>query len=260
MSVVLNCANLSHQIPGRVLFEKLSFSQNRGEFLAVLGRNGAGKTTLLRKLTGDLKISEGSVEIFDKKLEDYGTGELAQKRAVLSQSTPLNFDFKVIEVVLMGRIPHQSNSSGIEEDLEIAMAALQRVGLCGFENRNYLQLSGGEQQRVHLARVLVQLETPSKDHLLFLDEPTSSLDISHQHRTLSMAKEFCKQGGSVLAILHDLNLAARYADKILLLVGKGEYLFGSSEEILTSEVLSRAFDYEINVVKHPHRSGILILS
>lgn len=258
MKTVVSCKNISYRISDRVLFDRLSFDLRPGEFMAVIGRNGAGKTTLLRNLTGEVKAGRGEVYIFDKKLKEQSDEFLATRRAVLPQSTPLNFSFSVLEVVLMGRIPHDATHTA-GQNLQVALECLKKVGLSGFEKKNYLQLSGGEQQRVQLARVLAQLESTEGERLLFLDEPTSSLDISYQHKTLGIAKKFCESGGSTLAILHDLNLAARYADKILLLMNKGRHFLGTPDEVLTDEILSEAFDHPVRVIPHPGDGGGLLV-
>ncbi|MBX3039944.1 MAG: heme ABC transporter ATP-binding protein [Bdellovibrionaceae bacterium] len=257
---LLKAQDLSFQVKERYLLQHVGFSVEPGEFLAVIGRNGAGKTTLLRLLTNDLTPKTGKIEIFGRPLAEFAQKDLATKRAVLAQSTPLNFAFEVLEVVLLGRIPHERTASSFEQDLEIAMAALAQVGLQGFERRNYLTLSGGEQQRVQLARTLCQIATDSPERLLFLDEPTSSLDVSHQHRVLETAKKICHEGAGVFAILHDINLAAQYADKVLILAGGRKVAFGPTADVLKADILSAAFQHNIMVTDHPRLNCKLIVT
>lgn len=260
MNTLLEARNLQFEIQGKSLVRNIGFSLERGEFLAVIGRNGAGKTTLLRLVTGDLEAQSGEIELFGKPLGAWPAKELARRRAVLAQSTPLNFAFEVLEVVLLGRTPHHRGALHTKEDLEIATQALAKVGLEGFERRNYLTLSGGEQQRVQLARTLTQLSGPTPDRLLFLDEPTSSLDVSHQHRVLETARDLCKEGVGVFAILHDINLAAQYADKILVLAGGRKVAFGPTNDVLRADILSAAFQHEIVVMDHPRLPCKLIVT
>ncbi|MDX9730596.1 MAG: heme ABC transporter ATP-binding protein [Bdellovibrionales bacterium] len=272
MTTLLSAQDVSFRIENRDLVHKVNLNLRAGEIVAVIGRNGAGKTTLLRLLTGDLKPSQGHVSVFGQPIETHSLKELAKNRAVLSQSTPLHFDFRVFEVVLLGRTPHQHSHRESQTDIQIAKHCLTQVGLAGFENRQYLTLSGGEQQRVQLARALAQITAPdqatdteSQASLLFLDEPTSSLDISHQHKILQVARARVDQSQhghalGVFAILHDINLAAQYADRILVLSQGQRLAFGPSAEVLNSDLLSEAFQHPITVIDHPTAAGKLVVT
>lgn len=264
MNPLVQVKDLHFEIEGRKLLNDIQFSLDSGELLVVIGRNGAGKSTLLKHLTGEQKNTEAQLDLFGQPLLSHKVKELARIRAVLPQSTQLNFDYKVLEVVMLGRIPHQKMQKETAEDFKISCDCLEQVGLKGYEDRDYLTLSGGEQQRVHLARVLAQL-TQAEEHkeqhrLLFLDEPTSSLDIAHQHQVLDIVRGLTKKQMGVLAILHDLNLAAQYADRILVL-SEGKILaMGKPFEVLTSEILREAFHHEVLVTKHPHYDFPLVIS
>lgn len=262
---LINVQNLSCAVGKKILLENISFSLQAKEFLVIVGRNGAGKSTLLKHLTGEMTLKEGRIELFLKNLKDHKTRDLAKRRAVLPQSTQLSFSYKVLEVVLLGRIPHQSLQKESDEDYQIAKDCLKRVGLQNYEMRDYLTLSGGEQQRVHLARALAQLvpsvesSSLSDERLLFLDEPTSSLDIAHQHQVLDVVKNLSHQGVGVLAVLHDLNLAAQYADKVLVLSDGKILASGSPKDVLTASVLTDAFRYPVQVIDHPSENRPLVI-
>jgi iron complex transport system ATP-binding protein len=176
---------------------------------------------------------------------------------VLPQSSTLSFAFRVEEVVGMGRLPH---ASGRQRDAEIIAAALAAADAGHLVGRSYLELSGGERQRVHLARVLAQLWPGATGQSLLLDEPTSMLDPLHQHTTLQAARDFAGRGVAVLVILHDLNLAARYCDRILLLDRGRPHALGTPEEVLRAEPLQAVFGLEVLVQTHPERGHPLIVA
>lgn len=251
--------NVSFKVKDKWLLRDINLSLQSGELLVIIGRNGAGKSTLLKQLTGELIPASGQIDILNKELSQHDPKELAQCRAVLPQSTQLSFNYQVLEVVMLGRIPHQRFQKETVRDQEIGQRCLKSVGLDGYEQRDYLTLSGGEQQRVHLARVLAQLDSSAPEKILFLDEPTSSLDIAHQHQVLKIAKEFAHEGAGALAVLHDLNLAAQYADRILILSEGKVVAVGTPHEVLTAEILSSAFHHPVQVMKHPTLNCPLII-
>ncbi|CAD5106939.1 heme ABC transporter ATP-binding protein [Zestomonas carbonaria] len=228
-----------------------------GEVLGVLGPNGAGKSTLLSALCGELSPSAGAVYLEERPLSDWNGPERAQRLAVLPQSSTLNFGFRVEEVVGMGRLPH---ASGRQRDREIIGEALAAADAGHLAGRSYLELSGGERQRVHLARVLAQLWPGAEGQSLLLDEPTSMLDPLHQHTTLQAARDFAGRGVAVLVILHDLNLAARYCDRILLLDQGRPHALGTPVEVLRAEPLQEVFGLEVLVQQHPERGHPLIVA
>lgn len=206
---------------GRALVDGASIDARAGEVLGVVGPNGAGKTTLLGLLAGDLRPSVGEVIFDGAPMSRWSESDLARRRAVMAQSTEVAFAFTVLEIVLFGRAPFGARESAA--DVALAREAIARVGLELLADRAYPTLSGGEQQRVHLARALAQISlgrgeaSPDRSRALLLDEPTSSLDPAHQHRTLGAAREIAGRGLAVVAVLHDLNLAARYCDRVALM-------------------------------------------
>jgi iron complex transport system ATP-binding protein len=204
--------HVSLRLGKRPVLSDVTLTLARGELVIILGPNGAGKSTLLKTLTGDLAPDEGRVTFDGKPLSGIAPRELACARAVLSQSMSLNFPFTVLEVVRLGL----EAARGGHQLLPKALAA---VGLQGFEGRLYQELSGGEQQRVHLARVLCQAWAgkPDGSAFLLLDEPVSNLDIRHQLQTLEAVRRHVEKGGGALMILHDINLAALYADRLVMM-------------------------------------------
>ncbi len=252
------CAeNLTIQRGSKRVLTGINLALQPGEMLGVLGPNGAGKSTLLDALSGELKPSEGRISLDDRPLSEWTGPERAQRLAILPQTSTLNFAFRVEDVVGMGRLPHATGRLRDEQIIGEALGAADAAHLAG---RNYLELSGGERQRVHLARVLAQLWPGASGQTLLLDEPTSMLDPLHQHITLQAARNIAANGVAVLVILHDLNLAARYCDRLLLLHNGGAHALGTPDDVLQAEPLRAVFDLEVLVQRHPERGHPLIIA
>lgn len=229
---------------GKELMRLDELALNAGEVLAVVGPNGAGKSTLLRALTGEWR-SAGELLLWGKPLTNWSRVELAQHMAVMPQQSHLQFDFSVREVVELGRLPHRhqtpaANRAAVQDVLDL-------LGLHVFEGRRFTSLSGGERQRVQFGRVLAQIWKVPHPNLLLLDEPTSALDLAQQKQVLDLAREQAASGCAVLAVLHDLNLAARYAHRILVLKNGRMAHFGTPESVLTNDMLQFAFGVEAQV-------------
>ncbi|MBD9603585.1 heme ABC transporter ATP-binding protein [Pseudomonas sp. PDM10] len=254
---MLRAQNLQIRRGRKIVLTDITLELKPGEVLGVLGPNGAGKSTLLGALCGELRAHQGSVWLDERELSDWTGTSRAQRLAVLPQVSTLDFAFRVEEVVGMGRLPHQS---GRARDDEIVAAALHATDAEHLSGRSYLALSGGERQRVHLARVLAQLWPGEAGQTLLLDEPTSMLDPLHQHTTLQAVREFANRGAAVLVILHDLNLAARYCDRLLLLEGGRPVALDTPEQVLRPEPLKAVFGLEVLVQKHPERGHPLIIA
>ena len=235
----------------------LNLQLHPGQVVGVLGPNGAGKSSLLGVLCGELAPGRGQVTLHGRPLADWAGPERARRLAVLPQVSSLGFSFKVEEVVGMGRMPHDS---GQLRDAQIVEAALRAADAWHLLGRSYLALSGGERQRVHLARVLAQLWPGEAGTTLLLDEPTSMLDPLHQHTTLQAVRSFADRGAAVLVILHDLNLAARYCDRILLLEAGRCHALATPEQVLTPAALKSVFGIEVLVQPHPERGHPLIIT
>lgn len=251
---LLEARGLSVTIGRNALLTDIDLELHAGEVLAVVGENGAGKSSLLRVLSGELRPSSGGVTLAGKPLSSHTALELARRRAVLSQDQHVSFTFTALEVVRMGRHPH-----GEARASEIALEALRLCDAAQLESRVFATLSGGERQRVQLARTLVQV-WGVQDALLLLDEPTSQLDIKHQQATLAMARQAAERGAAVLVILHDLNLAAVSADRIVML-SKGHIVAsGKPWDVLTADRIGRVFGASVSVVPHPETQQPLIVS
>ncbi len=243
---------------GATLLEDVSLQVRPGRMLAVIGRNGAGKTTALRVLCGDLSPASGSVTMDGEPLEGSPLCWLARRRAVVPQQSTLNFPFTVREVVALGRTPHPARP---RVDGAIVEEALRTVSLTRFARRAYPTLSGGEQQRVHLARALAQIweAAERRSGYLLLDEPTASLDPAHQHEVLGIARDCASRGVGVLSVLHDLNLAAEYADEIAVLRSGRLLAVGPVAEVLEPDLLERAYGMPMHVIEHPYADRPLVL-
>lgn len=254
---MLRTQNLHIRRGRKLVLTDITLELRPGEVLGVLGPNGAGKSTLLGALGGELHADRPSVWLDDRELREWTGARRAQRLAVLPQVSTLDFAFRVEEVVGMGRLPHQS---GRVRDDEIVLAALHAADAGHLMGRSYLALSGGERQRVHLARVLAQLWPGEAGQTLLLDEPTSMLDPLHQHTTLQAVREFADRGAAVLVILHDLNLAARYCDRLLLLEGGRSVALDTPERVLRPEPLKAVFGLDVLVQQHPERGHPLIIA
>jgi iron complex transport system ATP-binding protein len=226
------------------LVDEVSLAAYAGEVLALVGPNGAGKSTLLRLLAHELSPTAGEVLVGGKLIGDYATKELAKRRAVLPQQTVMQFAFSAIDVVMMGRNPHIENGWPGLEDRAIAERSMQQTETLEFKTRIYPGLSGGEQSRVTFARVLAQ-ETP----ILLLDEPTASLDVRHQEQAMQIARDLAHEGACVIVIVHDLNLAAAFADRIALLHHGRLVDCASPQVILRSDLLSEVFECPLKVIE-----------
>jgi iron complex transport system ATP-binding protein len=241
---VLEVSALGYCTAGCWLVRNVALQVAAGEFCAILGPNGAGKTTLLRLLSGELTPSSGVVHLMGKPLSSYDPLALAQRRALLSQKRNLEFPFRAVEVVMLGRMPHQRTAHETPRDRAVVAESLAQVEAESLAERLYPSLSGGEASRVDLARVLAQ-----EPKLLLLDEPTNHLDPRHQLAVLALAQELAARGCAVVATMHDLNLAARFADR-LVLMHRGEVVSaGTANEVLTEAQLRHVYRVEAQVTQ-----------
>ena len=253
---MLEVQQLRVQRGALTVLDEISLQLLPGQVLGVLGANGAGKSTLLGALSGELAASSGRVLLDGRALAQWPGPERARRLAVLAQTSTLDFAFRVEDVVRMGRLLH---ASGRESDELIVAAALAAADVSYLSGRNYLTLSGGERQRVHLARVLAQVWPGGAGQTLLLDEPTSMLDPLHQHSTLQAVRDFAQRGAAVLVIVHDLNLAARYCDRLLLLADGRPHVVGTPDEVLQPDTLNAVFGLQVLVQRHPERNHPLIV-
>ncbi|MDX8354763.1 heme ABC transporter ATP-binding protein [Cognatiyoonia sp. IB215182] len=253
---MINARDIRVTFGKKPILHGVDFTARPGEVTAIVGPNGSGKTTLLRALTDEVRWT-GQISVNHRDIRIYKPWELAAIRAVLPQAATLAFPFTVIEVVRLGLM------SGIHGGKDrIAQYALQQVGLAGYENRFFQELSGGEQQRAHLARVLCQVWDPVIDGVprwLLLDEPVASLDIGHQLLIMNCVQNFARRGGGVVAVMHDLNLTAMVADAVTM-IARGEAIAqGPVAEVFTDHRLSAAYQCELKTNAVPPNASAFIL-
>jgi iron complex transport system ATP-binding protein len=240
---LLAARGLDFRIDGRPLLRRVDLEVRAGEFLGLIGPNGAGKTTLLRLLLGVLRPAAGEIRLKDLPLQGIRVRERARLVAYLGQEEVDPFAFPVLDLVLMGRYPHRGGlERERESDLDKARRALSYVGLSGFEERWFHELSGGERQLALFARVLAQ-----EAELLLLDEPTSNLDIRHQDLFFSMALELTREGKAVVACVHDLDVASRYCSRLVLLHRGRVAADGIPAAVLKPEILDPVFETSTTV-------------
>jgi len=239
MSAVLQLRSASYRVKDAVLLDQISVDFRPGETVAIVGPNGAGKSTLLRLISGDLSPSLGHVQLLGRDISAYAPRDLAKRRSVLSQHVNVSFPFTVEEVVRMGGEGHaDAESNGLIDSL------LDEVELAALRHREFPTLSGGEQQRAHFARTLLQLALGERTHgkgVLLLDEPTSSLDLRHQIKLLDLARSKAREGAAVIAVLHDLNLAARFADRIIVMKKGTIACDGDATTSISAKVMADVF-------------------
>lgn len=234
-------------VKNKFLLQEINFKAKTGEFWAIVGANGAGKSTLMKLLSKELAPTSGKISFHEKDLKKYNLKELAQKRAVLAQQNVITLSFTVHEIVLMGRYPFYESKPS-QRDLSIVDHCLQKVGIAHFKDRLYPTLSGGEQQRVQLARTLAQI-WEVREGFILLDEPTSGMDLLHQYETFQLAKEMTQKGYGVIAVVHDLNFALQYADRVLMLKKGKIFASGMPNEVLTGENIKETFGVSVRIIR-----------
>jgi len=241
---MLKVENISASYREIPVLEGISFQVPEGEFLGIIGPNGAGKTTLLKIMTGIKQPLDGKVTLDGKNLDSLSRKEIARIMAVVPQSSFIPPLFTVEDVVLMGRYPHQkSRFATTEEDMESVKEAMRKTNTLAFRNRLVNELSGGERQEVIIARALAQ-----KPKILMLDEPTANLDIKHQMRILSLVRSLVKKSRiTTIMVIHDLNLAARFCNRLILLHNRRIHSQGEPKEVLTPQNLKAAYEVEVKV-------------
>ncbi len=257
---MIEAREITVSIGRRAIVHNAGLIARPGAVTAIVGPNGSGKTTLLRAICGDLPYA-GKVTINGRDVARTGPWELATLRAVLPQATTLSFPFTVREIVRLGTLGGRSGAAAGEERL-LPERALSAVDLEGFAGRYYQELSGGEQQRVQLARVLCQVWAPVLDgepRYLLLDEPVSSLDIRHQIAIMRIARGFADRGGGVIAVLHDLNLTAMFADAVTVMHRGRVAASGTPREVLVDSTLEAVFGCALRVGAVPSGNATFVL-
>ncbi|WP_158826774.1 heme ABC transporter ATP-binding protein [Mucilaginibacter lacusdianchii] len=234
---------VSYQAGRRLLLDNVSIEVKTGELLAIIGANGAGKSTLMKLMSGEQKAHQGQISFEGTNINKLSPAGLATKRAVLTQHNTVSVSFTTDEIVLMGRYPHFEVRPQ-PEDMEIVKTVMDYTGVRGLAGRDYSTLSGGEQQRVQLARVIAQIyDIPNA--YLFLDEPTNGLDLLYQQQILTTARNLADKGYGVVAILHDINFASRFADRVLILKDGKILALGTPAEVINTQNIQQAFQVQM---------------
>lgn len=257
LSNSIQMQGLDFSLGNKQLFRQLSLSFAAGQHTALLGANGAGKSSLLKLICGDHQQQSGDIQILAKLRTEWDKPQLSRHLAVLPQSSELSFAFSVSEVVGLGlinsRLSYQDQQVIIKQQLEL-------MDIWHYKDTPYPQLSGGEKQRVHYARVTAQLATtPIEQQILLLDEPTSALDLSHQQVLMEHAEKLSQQGATVISVVHDLNLASRYCQRILLLKDGEICSDGTPEQVLNQANIKHVFDYQAEIMRHPEQNFPVVI-
>ena len=243
MNLSLECTDVSVCLADKTLLAPTTAAFRPGRFAAILGPNGAGKSTLLSVLAGQRMPTRGEVRLDGRPLAVHALAGLALRRALMPQESAVAFDFAAAEIVALGRYPHRGLKGGpVPDDEAIVAAAMALTDVSALADRVLNTLSGGEKARVHLARALAQLWMPPPDgavRWLMLDEPTAALDLAHQHAAMRLLRNRSREGMGVIAVLHDLNLARRYADDVLILDGNGGVFQGAVSELLEPPLIQQ---------------------
>ena len=246
---MISARHITQRIRDKVLLNNISLDVAPGVFTAVAGPNGAGKSTLLKILSNETSSYEGDVTLNGTPVKKFRVAELSKLRAVLPQSTHLQFPFSVKQIVEFGTQYHRNTAS---QNNKILTEVMELTGIASWQERNYMTLSGGEQQRVQLARVLTQVwEIKSYPRYILLDEPTSNLDIAQQQLIFGLVKQACERNIGVLAIVHDLNQVAQFADKLYFLRGGNMIAYGKTKEVFTKTNIEETFCCHVNVYHDP---------
>ncbi len=248
MNTAIDVTNLNYAYGRSPVLQNLTFSIRSGDFFIIIGPNGSGKTTLMKLLSRITKPKTGTIHVFKRSIQTYSRKDLARTIAFVAQSTPVDFPFTVTEVVLMGRSPHLGMLA-LErtKDLEIVKQSLDFTGISHLADRKMEQLSGGERQRVFIARAISQ-----QPHIILLDEPTASLDLAHQVRIMDLMERLKTETGvTVVMISHDVNLAAMYGDRLLLLKEGRIVNLGRPKEVLTYQTLEDVYGCKLLVDESP---------
>ncbi len=249
---MLSTQGIYYSIGKKEILKNISIDFLPCEFNMILGPNGSGKSTFLKIFSGELKPIKGEVFVDNKELSHIKKEGLAKVRAVMTQQPELSFPLSVEEVVMMGRYPH-FDFNPIKKDQIICGEAIEKLQIEHLKGRNYLTLSGGEKQRVQFARVLAQIwEKPeSGNRFLFLDEPLANLDINYQQEFLKLAKELLKLNTVLVAVMHDVNLAVQYADKLFFLKAGELVASGKPSAILSEKLIKEVFDVDTRIIANP---------
>ncbi len=245
-SNILSINNLSYVIADKHILRNISFAASVGEFIGIIGPNGAGKSTLLRCIRGITPPSAGQVLIHNTSIQNFSERELAKRVAYMQQDVSVNFDFSALDIVLTGRYPHlEWWQNERQQDIDIARKNMAFTGVEKLEYSSVNQVSGGERQRILFAKALTQ-----ETDILFLDEPTANLDLVYQEEIFRYCQTICGRGKTVLMVVHDLRLAAKFCSRLILLAKGNVLVDGLPDDVLTSKYLEQAYHMDTVVFKN----------
>lgn len=248
----LETKKITYSIDGKLIIDSIDISVKEGEFVGIVGPNGCGKSTLLKNIYKVFTPDSGAAFIDGEDLAKLSNKKNAKKMSVMQQENIVDFDMTVYDMVMLGRFAHQKLFSGSsDEDRKVVKEYIKEVGLEGYENRHFLSLSGGEKQRTLLARALSQ-KTP----LILLDEPTNHLDIGYQYQIMNILK---RQNLTLLCCVHDLNIAATYCDRLILMKKKEVFDIGTPKEMLTRENIKALFDIDTTIIENEKTGRLNII-
>ena len=249
----VRCESIDINLNKREILKNISIEVKENEILSIIGPNGAGKSTLLKSLAGDINPTNGNIFYDGININQIDIQERAFTRSVMSQLQPIAFDFSVKEIVEMGWI-NRGESKYADQFDDAVQEVILKCGVKDLIDRNFNTLSGGEQRRIHFARTLLQLWRPSNSSdpkYLFLDEPTANLDLTYEIKLLNIVKDVAQEGAGVILVLHDLNLAAKFSDKVAILKGGLLIDIGLPKDILKSTLLSDIYEIKVEVKNDP---------
>ncbi len=253
-SSAIDAREVTFSVEAQRLLDRVDLQAKRGQFVGLIGPNGAGKSTLLRAISSVLKIEQGAISLEGEDLRSLGAKRIASSLALVPQIAPYTQGFTTFELVLMGRYPHlgRLQVEG-EHDDRIAAEAMRLTETDQFAERTLDTLSGGERQRVFIARALAQ-----EPRVLLLDEPTSNLDILHQLKILTLVRRLVDDGLTAVAAIHDLNLAARFCDRLVVLAEGRVLAEGSAAEVLKPETIEEAFEVRSEIHRDPATGALMV--
>jgi len=256
LRAVIEVRGVSFSYEAVDVLREVSVSVGEGELLGLIGPNGSGKTTLIRCMAGALRPKLGVVLLEGRAVAEMGPREVARRLAVVPQDHGSPFDFTVVDVVSMGRYPHLGRlGRASRRDLEAVERAMELAGVKQLAHRRLCELSGGERQRVFIARALAQ-----EPEVLLLDEPTAHLDLGHQLELMELVRRLCREEGlTTVVAIHDLNLAARYCDRLVLLSGGRIRAMGPVEEVLREDLIGEVYGVEVEVWRHPATGSLHVI-
>lgn len=249
---ILKVENLFFKTKTKKILKNISFNVKKGEIIGLIGINGSGKTTLLKCLNNLNKITEGNIKIKNLSIDQLKSNQIAKEITLMGQNTNLNVEFKCLDIVVMGRYPHLKNGKNFcEDDYIKALNYMELTNTLKFRDKNISNLSGGERQRVLFSKAIAQ-----ETDIILLDEPTASMDLNNQEQLFKICKKMAAKNKTIIISTHDLRVAARYCDRLLLLKNGETIGFGKVEEVLTKENIKKAYDIDVEIFKNPISEAI----